>query len=259
MPDTPSPSDNALSPADVAKRAAAARALEMVEDGMTLGLGTGSTAAWFVRLLSERIRGEGLDVVGVATSSTTQWLAEELGVPLKRIENAGRVHLTVDGADEFDPELNLIKGGGAALLQEKIVATASERMVVVADGAKRVATLGAFPLPVEVVRFGWQVTQAAVLRALVALDLDGRRVAVRPGPDGPLTTDEGHHILDLHLGRIGDPVALAAALNALPGVVEHGLFIGLADTVVLGHEDGATEVLHRASALAAEVMRDEDA
>jgi ribose 5-phosphate isomerase A len=259
MPDTPSASDNSLSPSDVAKRAAAARALEMVEDGMTLGLGTGSTAAWFVRLLSERIRNEGLDVVGVATSSTTQWLAEELGVPLKRIDTAGRIDLTVDGADEFDPALNLIKGGGAALLQEKIVASASERLVVVTDAGKRVATLGAFPLPVEVVRFGWQVTQAAVLRVLVEMDVDGRRVTVRPGHDGPLTTDEGHHILDLHLGRIGNPVALAAALNALPGVVEHGLFIGLADAVVVGYEDGATEIVRDPAAGVAEAMRNEDA
>jgi ribose 5-phosphate isomerase A len=260
MPDQPSPADTPLSPADMAKRAAAARALEMVEDGMTLGLGTGSTAAWFVRLLSERIRSEGLDVVGVATSSTTKWLAEELGVPLRAVEKAGRIDLTVDGTDEFDAELNLIKGGGAALLQEKIVASASERLVVVADAGKRVAALGAFPLPVEVVRFGWPVTRAAILRVLVGLDLDGRRVEVRPGPDGaPLTTDEGHHILDLHLGRIGDPVALAAALSALPGVVEHGLFIGMADQVVVGHEDGATEVLRSASAAVTEAMRNEDA
>jgi ribose 5-phosphate isomerase A len=259
MPDIPSASDNSLSPSDVAKRAAAERALEMVEDGMTLGLGTGSTAAWFVRLLSERIREQGLDVVCVATSSTTQWLAEELGVPLRRIDQVGRIDLTVDGTDEFDPALNLIKGGGAALLQEKIVASASERLVVVADAGKRVATLGAFPLPVEVVRFGWQVTQAAVVRALVGLDVDGRRVTVRPGHDGPLTTDEGHHILDLHLGRIGDPVALAAALNALPGVVEHGLFIGMADAVVVGREDGSTEIVRDASAHVTEAMRNEDA
>lgn len=259
MPPATSPSDTPLSPTDLAKRAAAARALTLVEDGMTLGLGTGSTAAWFVRLLSERIRREGLDVVGVATSSTTGWLAGELGVPLKAIEKAGRIDLTVDGADEFDDALDLIKGGGAALLQEKIVASAGDRMVVVADAGKRVATLGAFPLPVEVVRFGWPVTQAAIVRALTGLDVDGRRVTVRPGPDGPLVTDEGHHILDLHLGRIGDARALAAALSAVPGVVDHGLFIDLADAVIVGYEDGTTEILRRTHPDVAEMMRNEDA
>ncbi len=251
---------NSLSPADIAKRAAAARALDMVEDGMTLGLGTGSTAAWFVRLLSERMKSEGLEVVGVATSSTTAWLAEELGVPLKSLDASGRIDLIVDGADEFDADLNLIKGGGAALLQEKIVASAAERMVVVADPGKRVAQLGAFPLPVEVVRFGWPVTKAAVERVLADMDVGGREVSVRMAKDGPLVTDEGHHILDLHLGRIRDPARLAVALNSLPGVVEHGLFIGMADTVIVGLENGAAEVIHRRLVPDAfELMRDEDA
>jgi ribose 5-phosphate isomerase A len=234
-----------LAPADFAKRAAAARALEMVGDGMTLGLGTGSTAGWFVRLLSERIRATGLAVAGVATSSATVWLAEELGVPLRRLEEVARIDLTVDGADELDPDLNLIKGGGAALLQEKIVAAASRRMVVIADDSKRVRRLGAFPLPVEIVRFGWTVTQAAVAELLAGMEVDGRQVAVRMGAEGPLVTDGGHYILDLHLGRIGDPPALAAALNAVPGVVEHGLFIGMADTAILGRADGGTEMLRR--------------
>jgi len=251
---------NSLSPADIAKRAAAARALDMVEDGMTLGLGTGSTAAWFVRLLSERMKSQGLEVVGVATSSTTSWLAEELGVPLKSLDASDRIDLIVDGADEFDADLNLIKGGGAALLQEKIVASAAERMVVVADPGKRVAQLGAFPLPVEVVRFGWPVTKAAVERVLADMDVDGREVSVRMGKSGPLVTDEGHHIFDLHLGRIRDPARLAVALNGLPGVVEHGLFIGMADTVIVGRENGAAEVIHRRVIPdALELMRDEDA
>jgi ribose 5-phosphate isomerase A len=252
-----------LPPADEAKRAAAARALEMVEDGMTLGLGTGSTAGWFVRLLSERIRREGLDVSGVATSSATVWLAQELGVPLLRLEDAARIDLTVDGADEIDDRLNLIKGGGAALLQEKIVAAASARMVVIADASKRVAQLGAFPLPVEIVRFGWTATRALVARVLAEMDVEGREVTVRMGASGPLVTDEGHHILDLHLRRIGDPPTLAAALNALPGVVEHGLFIRMAEAAVLGRADGGTEVL-RASGEAdgediLELMRNQDA
>ena len=170
-----------LAPADFAKRAAAARALEMVEDGMVVGLGSGSTAGWLVRLLSERIRDEGLAVTGVATSSTTLWLAQELGVPLYQLDQAARIDLTIDGADEFDAELNLIKGGGAALLQEKIVAAASRRMVVIADESKRVARLGAFPLPVEIVRFGWTLTRAAVERVLAHQDVDGRGIAVRMG------------------------------------------------------------------------------
>jgi ribose 5-phosphate isomerase A len=251
-----------LAPIDTAKRAAAARALEMVADGMTLGLGTGSTAGWFVRLLSERIRSPGLDVVGVATSSATVWLAEELGVPLVRPDEIGAIDLTVDGADEIDPQFNLIKGGGAALLQEKIVAAASRRMVVIADESKCRKVLGSFPLPIEIVRFGWTLTQSAVIEVLQSMHVEGREATVRMGAKGPLVTDEGHYILDLHLGQIGDPPALAAALNAIPGVVEHGLFIGVASTVVVGRPDGAAEVLHRPGAEPGdigELMRNQDA
>ena len=223
-----------LAPSDIAKRAAAARALELVDDGMTLGLGTGSTAGWFVRLLSERIRSPGLDVVGVATSSATVWLAEELGVPLRRPDEVERIDLTVDGADEIDPNFNLIKGGGAALLQEKIVATASDRMVVIADDTKYRQTLGEFPLPVEVVQFGVGLTERAIADVLATMDVQGRKAVIRTGSKGRIVTDEGHFIVDLHLGRIGNPAALAAALNAIPGVVETGLFIGTASSVVLG-------------------------
>ncbi len=247
------------SPADIAKRAAATRALRMVEDGMTLGLGTGSTAAWFVRLLAERVAAEGLKVTGVATSSATVRLCAEVGLPLTALEEAGPIDLTVDGADEFDPDLNLIKGGGAALLQEKIVAASSRRMVVVADGGKRVGRLGAFPLPVEIVRFGWSVTKHAVEAVLTDMDVDARRVVLRMDGDAALVTDEGHHILDLHLGRIGNAPALAAALNAVPGVVESGLFIGMADTVIVGLEDGAVEVLRRVPVGVAEEMMNQDA
>ena len=247
------------SPADSAKRAAAKRALRMVEDGMTLGLGTGSTAAWFVRLLADRVAAEGLRIEGVATSSATVRLCAEVGLPLTALGDAGPIDLTVDGADEFDPDLNLIKGGGAALLQEKIVAASSRRMVVVADGGKRVACLGAFPLPVEIVRFGWSVTKHAVEAVLTDMDVDARRVEPRMEGDAPLVTDEGHHILDLHLGRIGDAPALAAALNAVPGVVESGLFIGMADTVIVGLEDGGVEVLRRVPVGVAEEMMNQDA
>ena len=180
-----------FSPADQAKRAAAARALDMVEDGMTLGLGTGSTAGWFVRLLSERMKATGISVTGVATSSATVWLAQELGVTLRKLDDVERIDLTVDGADEIDGKLNLIKGGGAALLQEKIVAAASERMVVIADDSKFVQRLGRFPLPVEIVRFGWNVTRRAVAELVAELDVDGSGVDVRMGKDGPLVTDEG--------------------------------------------------------------------
>jgi len=249
----------ALSPADAAKRAAASRALRMVEDGMTLGLGTGSTAAWFVRLLAERVEAEGLRVTGVATSSATGRLCAEVGLPLTTLEDAGPIDLTVDGADEFDADLNLIKGGGAALLQEKIVAASSRRMVVVADAGKRVARLGAFPLPVEVVRFGWGVTRHAVEAVLTDMDVDARRVELRMDGSAGLVTDEGHHILDLHLERIGNAPALAAALNAVPGVVESGLFIGMADTVIVGHEDGAVEMLRRVPVGVAEEMMNQDA
>ena len=185
-------------------------------------------------------------------------------MPLRQLDEVDRIDLTVDGADEFDGELNLIKGGGAALLQEKIVAEASGRMVVIADESKRVRRLGAFPLPVEIVRFGWTLTRAAVERVLAQADVDGRVVRVRMGAGGPLVTDEGHHILDLHLGRIGDPAALATALNAIPGVVEHGLFIGMAEAVIVGRDDGGAELILRPGAEpepvdVEEAMRNQDA
>lgn len=249
-----------MSETDAAKRAAAGRALEMVEDGMVLGLGTGSTAAWFVRLLAERIEREGLHVTGVATSAATAELSDGLGIPISALEAAGPVDLTVDGADELDAALNLIKGGGAALLREKIVAAASRRLVIIADAGKQVAELGAFPLPVEVVRYGWPMTRDAIAAALSGMDVDGHGITLREAADGPLVTDEGHHILDLHLGRIGNAPALARALNALPGVVEHGLFIDIASAVVIGHADGRTEVIERPEPVdVEELMRNQDA
>jgi ribose 5-phosphate isomerase A len=251
-----------LAPADIAKRAAAARALELVDDGMTLGLGTGSTAGWFVRLLSERIRRPGLDVVGVATSSATVWLAGELKVPLRKPDEVERIDMTVDGADEIDPNFNLIKGGGAALLQEKIVASSSDRMVVIADDSKYRPVLGQFPLPVEVVRFGATLTARAIAEVLEGMDVDGRSLVMRTGSKGPIVTDEGHYIFDLHLGRIGDPAALAAALIAIPGVVETGLFIGTASSVVIGRPDGSAELLYCPGAEPGDIveqMRNQDA
>lgn len=226
---------------------------------MHVGLGTGSTAAWFVRLLAERMKAEGLNLTCVATSSATVALAEEVGVPLTAVEDAGAFDITVDGADEFDAALNLIKGGGAALLQEKIVAAASARLVILTDPSKRVECLGAFPLPVEIVRFGWPVTKRGVEAVLTDMDVDARRVTLRMDGDAPLVTDESHHILDLHLERIGDAPALAKALNAVPGVVEHGLFINMADAVVIGTEDGEAQVIRRVSLELAEEMRNQDA
>ncbi|MBU2960385.1 ribose-5-phosphate isomerase RpiA [Citreicella sp. C3M06] len=230
-----------LSPIDKAKFVAAKRAAAFVEDGMRVGLGTGSTAAWLVRCLGERVREEGLSFKGVPTSTRTADLAREVGIEVITLEEARWLDLTIDGADEFDGELNLIKGGGGALLQEKIVATASDQMVVIADAAKEVETLGAFPLPVEVIRFGWTATQALLEEALVSMDVMNRDSTLRMNGDTPYLTDEGNFILDLHLTRIGDPRQMALILNQIPGIVENGLFIDICDRVVIGYADGRVE------------------
>ena len=223
------------------KRRVAARALAYVEDGMKLGLGTGSTARHFVDLLAERVR-EGLDVVGVPTSERTRAQAEGLGIRLATLDELPELDLTVDGADEFDPALRLIKGGGGALLREKIVAAASARMVVIADASKRVERLGRFPLPVEVNPFGLASTARKVERAAAEAGAHGP-LALRRGPDGaPFQTDGGHLILDCRFGSIPDPDTLASLLVAIPGVVEHGLFIGLASAVVTDGDAGLVVV-----------------
>ena len=231
-----------LSPIDKAKFVAAKRAVEFVEDGMKVGLGTGSTAAWMVRCLGERVREEGLRVIGVPTSSRTAQLARQVGIQIATLDEVKWLDLTIDGADEFDPGLNLIKGGGAALLQEKIVATASDQMVVIADAAKEVTQLGAFPLPVEVIPFGWQTTKALIEETLVSLDVLGREVSLRMNGDRALITEESNYIVDLHLKRISNPRQLALVLNQIPGVVENGLFIDICDIVVIGHGDGRVTV-----------------
>ena len=229
---------------DNLKRQAAARALEHVQDGMKLGLGTGSTAKHFVELLGERVK-TGLRVVGVPTSEATRADAERCGVALTTLDDVDRLDLTVDGADEVDPHLNLIKGGGGALLREKIVAAASDRMIVIADESKWVETLGRFPLPIEVVPFGLAATRRAIADVLTAHGATGRLV-VRAGRDGQaFVTDGGHWIVDAHLGVIPDAPALAAALAALPGVVEHGLFIGLATTALLAGPAGIRMIERR--------------
>jgi len=219
------------------KRAAAARAVEFVQPGMRLGLGTGSTARHFVELLAERVRA-GLDVVAVPTSAATQRDAERLGVPLTSLDEIPELDLTVDGADEIAPDLTLIKGGGGALLREKIVACASARMIVIADESKWVSTLGRFPLPIEVIPFGLAATRRAVEAAAVAAGCAGPAL-LRRGKDGhAFVTDSGHWVLDAALERISDPKKLAERLSAIAGVVEHGLFIGVAQIALLGGADG---------------------
>ncbi len=230
-----------LSPIDKAKFVAAKRAADYVQSGMRVGLGTGSTAAWLVRCLGEKVREEGLRFRGVPTSTRTAELAREVGIEVISLDEAGWLDLTIDGADEFDSELNLIKGGGGALLQEKIVATASDEMIVIADAAKHVETLGAFPLPVEVIPFGWTASQALLEEALVTMDVLGRKTTLRMNGERPYITDEGNYILDLHLSRIGNARQLAMLVNQIPGVVENGLFIDICDRVIIGYGDGRVE------------------
>jgi ribose 5-phosphate isomerase A len=231
-----------LSPIDKAKFVAAKRAAEFVESGMRVGLGTGSTAAWLVRCLGELVREEGLRFKGVPTSARTADLARDVGLEVMSLDEAKWLDLTIDGADEFDGELNLIKGGGGALLQEKIVATASDQMIVIADAAKEVRALGSFPLPLELIPFGWQTSQALVEETLISMDVMGRNSSLRMNGQRPFVTDEGNYILDLHLGRIGNARQLAMVINQIPGVVENGLFIDICDKVVIGHGDGRCEV-----------------
>ncbi|WP_340693824.1 ribose-5-phosphate isomerase RpiA [Hyphomonas sp.] len=223
------------------KENAALAAMEYVEDGMTIGLGTGSTAKYFVEMLADEIA-DGLLVRCIETSEQTRDLATSLGVPLIPFEQVDRIHLTVDGADEVDSNGYLIKGGGAALLREKIIASASDHMVVIADPSKQVERLGAFPLPVEVTPFGYTITAKTVFDVLCAAGIDRPRVELRklPGSIDLLVTDGGNYILDCHCGRIPDAEALAARLSNVPGVVEHGLFIDIARTVIIGNENGAT-------------------
>ena len=216
---------------------AAQAALAHVEDGMRLGIGTGSTAEEFVRLLAERVA-DGLRVQGVPPPERTARLCLELGAPLKSLEELPELDLTIDGADEVDPQLRLIKGGGGALLREKIVAAASASMIVIADESKTVQTLGAFPLPVEVNPFGLSATQIAIERVASRLGLTGE-IRLRKAGEDVFMTDGGHHILDASFGRIPDAEALANQLNSIPGVVEHGLFINLASFAIIAGEAGA--------------------
>ncbi len=215
---------------------AARAALAYVEDGMRLGIGTGSTAEEFVKLLAERVDA-GLTVIGVPTSEKTAELCMRLGVPLSSLDETPELDLTVDGTDEVDPDLSLIKGGGGALLREKIVAAASRRMIVIADRSKKVDMLGAFPLPIEVNLFGLGATERAIALAAESLGLAGP-LALRKRDGRRFVTDGGHLIIDAFFGRIPDPRALSGALQAIPGVVEHGLFLGMASAAILAGPDG---------------------
>ena len=221
---------------DFQKQQAAERALDYVKPGMKLGLGTGSTAAKFVDLLGVQVSG-GLDVVCVPTSEATRIQAEALGIELATLEEQPELDLTVDGADEVDEDLRLIKGGGGAHLREKIVAAASARMVVIADESKRVSKLGAFPLPVEIVPFGWRTTHSKVSETAAMNGCKGL-VTLRGSQDNPFITDNGNYILDCAFGEIDDPERTARQLSLIPGVVEHGLFIGLAHAAVIAGANG---------------------
>ncbi|WP_397386789.1 ribose-5-phosphate isomerase RpiA [Paenibacillus sp. MMS20-IR301] len=217
------------------KQLAAEKAVEYVQDGMKVGLGTGSTAYWAIRKLGERVS-EGLKITAVATSQASEDQARELGIPLVNFSEVDSLDLTIDGADELDGSLQLIKGGGGALLREKIVAMGSTRMIVVADESKAVKTLGQFPLPVEIVPFAWEWTVADLIKL-------GCEAELRRSGDELYKTDNGNYIADCRFGAIDSAAELALSLQRIPGVVEHGLFIGIADMAVIGKTDGTIEII----------------
>jgi len=229
--------EHQLTVRDYEKEAAGRAAAQLVQSGSIVGLGSGSTATYAVQFLGERVR-RGLKIVGIPTSEKTRHLAEGLNIPLTTLDQHPEIDITLDGADEIDRDLNLIKGGGGALLREKIIASASRRFIVVADSGKQVVRLGKFPLPVEVIAFA----QTLIAMRIAAL---GAQVSLRRYADGnPYVTDEGHQILDCTFGEITDPQALAEKLHAMPGVVEHGLFIGMAEMALVG-KDGEVLEIHR--------------
>lgn len=231
-----------LSLSDRSKYACALRASALVENGMKVGLGTGSTAYWLVYHLAERVRSEGLEFVGVPTSNKTREQAQAEGLKLISMDDAGRLDITIDGADEFDQSMNLIKGGGGAHLQEKIVAFGSDRMVVIADETKKVNKLGKFPLPVEVLKFGSASSRKQIEELLIAQNYKDFTVQIRMEKNKPFITDEGNYIFDLNLGEIQNPRKLCVDLNIIPGVVENGLFIDVCKAVVIGYSDGTATI-----------------
>lgn len=220
------------------KKIAAEKAVEAIQDGMKVGLGTGSTAYWAILKIGERVR-DGLKIEAVATSRASEQLAEESGITLVPFETLDRLDITIDGADEVDANLHLIKGGGGALLREKIVAAQSDKLIIVADESKAVQTLGAFPLPVEVVPFAYEWTQRA-------LEATGATVNWRRADGELYITDNGNYIADCSYGQIKEPGSLVAILNAIPGVVDNGLFVGMADQVIIAAADGQLRIRNRA-------------
>lgn len=229
-----------MTDAQAGKRAAAAAALELVRPGMKLGLGSGTTSAEFVALLGARAR-DGLEVRCAATSEATASFAADHGLLTEDLDALAPLDLTVDGADEIDPDLNLIKGGGGALFREKIVAQASGQVVIIADASKRVARLGACPLPVEVGRFGHETTRRAIVAVLEQLGLVGEVAFRRDWAGEMLVTDGGNYCCDCHIRRIDDPQGVATALGRVAGVVEHGLFVGMASGAIIGEGDGSID------------------
>jgi len=220
------------------KQRAGERATDFVRDGMVVGLGTGTTVYWTIRRLGELVRG-GLRIQGIPTSRRTEALAIEEGIPLTTFERVGELDLTIDGADEVGPGLELIKGGGGALLRERLVAAASRRLIIVVESSKLVPTLGRFPLPVEIVPFAWEITA----RRIAA---HGCIPTLRRSNSQPFLTDNGNYIVDCEFGAIPDPAALHQRLKLLPGVVETGLFVDMAELVVVGYDDSETvELLTR--------------
>ncbi|WP_332238801.1 ribose-5-phosphate isomerase RpiA [Sporolactobacillus sp. KGMB 08714] len=218
------------------KKAAGRKAIDEIEEGMTVGLGTGSTVFYFLEALAEKVA-DGFSITGVTTSQKTAELAEKWQIPLQSLNNVKQIDLTIDGADEVDPSLNGIKGGGGALLYEKLVAEASDKRIWIVDSRKKVDRLGAFPLPIEVVPFGWKHVEALMAGK-------GYRPRLRQTTGGqPFVTDAQHYILDLHLNSIEDPEALADELDHVTGIVEHGLFVNMTDKALIGYPDGRVEKL----------------
>ncbi|WP_163583028.1 ribose-5-phosphate isomerase RpiA [Gracilibacillus saliphilus] len=219
------------------KQIAGEKAVEYVQDGMLVGLGTGSTVYWTIVALAELVK-KGLDIKGVPTSKSTETLAEDLGIPLVNLSSVNHLDLTIDGADEVNPNFELIKGGGGALLREKMVASISQRLLIVIDESKYVRHLGAFPLPVEIVPFGWEMTRKQISRL-------GCNPTLRAKENTPFITDNGNYILDCYFENIQAPYKLNHTLNMIPGVVENGLFVHMADTIVMGNRSGNVEILNK--------------
>ncbi len=224
---------------DEVKKEAGSYAAKLIQAGMTVGLGTGSTAFWFITALAARIKDEGLPCRGVPTSLSTRQLATGLGIPLVALNDVEFVDVDIDGADEIDPRLNLIKGGGGALLQEKMVAAASKKLIIIAGHDKLVSQLGVFPLPLEVIPYGWKQVQRVIETNYNVT------VKIRSSGQQSFVTDHGHYILDCYFQQITDPALLSSELNNIPGIVENGLFINMTSMAVIGKPDGSIETLTR--------------